>query len=35
MKKLKVLMLVVILVVAKKVYDYEKYKLDEVDTSEQ
>lgn len=34
MKKLKVLMLVVILVVAKKVYDYEKYKPDEVDTHE-
>lgn len=33
MKKLKVLMLVVILVVAKKVYDYEKYKSDEVYTN--
>lgn len=34
MKKFKVLILVVILVVSKKVYDYEKYKPDEVDTHE-
>lgn len=34
MKKFKILILVVILVVAKKVYDYEKYKPDEVDTHE-
>lgn len=34
MKKLKVLILVVILIFAKKVYDYEKYKPDEVDTHE-
>lgn len=33
MRKLKVLILVVVLIVAKKIYDYEKYKSDEVDTN--
>lgn len=34
MNKLKVLVLIVALVVFKKVYDYVKYKPDEVDTHE-